>query len=382
MGQNETIWTTPRDYLRALRPEQPVLFFSPEVLQATARRFVAGFPGQVTYAVKANSDPGVVANLAAAGIRAFDVASPAEIAQIRAAVPEAALHYNNPVRARGEIAAARAAGVISYSVDSEGELDKLAALVAPAGVEVSVRLRLPVKGAAYDFGAKFGADPDHAAALLARAARLGYRPAMTFHPGTQCTAPEAWASYIAASARVARAAGVTLERLNVGGGFPAHRVATERPEPERIFAAIDRAAGAAFGAARPALLCEPGRAMVAEAFSLAARVKAVRSEDGAVFLNDGIYGALAELPVMGAPDRIAALAPGGAPRRGAPVARTVFGPICDSIDRLPGQVALPADLAEEDYVLFAGLGAYSTATLTGFNGYGRLENATVRRLSV
>ena len=100
MGLSKTIWTNPSEFLRAARPETPVLFFSPAVLQATARRFLDGFPGLVTYAVKSNPEETVIENLAAAGVRGYDVASPFEMRMIRRLAPEAALHYNNPVRSR------------------------------------------------------------------------------------------------------------------------------------------------------------------------------------------------------------------------------------------------------------------------------------------
>ena len=347
--------------------QHPVLFCAPPVLQDSARTFLDGFPGLVSYAVKANPDPLVLSRFAAAGITTFDVASPREMEIARAAVPGAVLHYNNPVRSPDEIAAAQAHGVASWAVDSTGELDKLACALPP-GTEVSVRLKLPVAGAAYDFGSKFGAGPDMAARLLAGVAAAGLTPALTFHPGTQCDAPRAWADYIAESAAVARRAGVRLARLNVGGGFPARR-SSSAPDLAAIFARIAAATRAAFGPQAPALVCEPGRALVAEGMTLAARVKALR-DDAALFLNDGIYGALAELPVMGVPDRIEARAPDGTRRQGPPRPRTVFGPTCDSLDRLPGTVALPADLAEGDYLLFHGLGAYSSAIATPFNGYG------------
>ncbi len=156
MGLTKTIWATPAEYLRVSEPASPVLFFAPAVLQDTARRFIAGFPGLVTYAVKSNPEEVVIENLAAAGVRGFDVASPAEIRLLRRLAPDACLHYNNPVRTRAEIAEAVEFGVRSFSVDSESELAKLSALV-PAGAEVSVRFKLPVDGAAYNFGAKFGA---------------------------------------------------------------------------------------------------------------------------------------------------------------------------------------------------------------------------------
>jgi ornithine decarboxylase len=63
------------------------------------------------------------------------------------------------------------------------------------------------------------------------------------------------------------------------------------------------------------------------------------------------------------------------------VPRTVFGPTCDSLDRLPGEPALPEDAAEGDAVLFHGMGAYSGTTATRFNGFGALTVATVSRLA-
>ncbi|WP_127900953.1 type III PLP-dependent enzyme [Solirhodobacter olei] len=379
MGLSKTIWTNPSEFLARSMPDAPVMFFSPAVLQATARRFLDGFPGFVTYAVKSNPDRIVVENLAAAGIRGFDVASPEEIRLIRQLVPDAALHYNNPVRSRAEIAVAVELGVKSYSVDSHSELAKLAELVPAEGTEISVRFKLPVQGAAYNFGAKFGATVELAVELLREAAGHGFIPSLTFHPGTQCTDPAAWETYILTAAEIARDAGVTIARLNVGGGFPSHRLNDVMPRIESTFAMIDLAATAAFGENRPQLVCEPGRGLCAEAFVLAARVKAIR--DGAhVFLNDGVYGALAELPMIGVIDRIEVRSETGALRTGEGVSRICFGPTCDSVDRLPGEITFPEDMEEGDYVLFRGLGAYSMATNTRFNGFGDLTLATVLAL--
>ena len=376
MGLSKTIWTNPSEYLRSVQPENPVLFFAPSALQTAARRFIDGFPGMVTYAVKSNPGEAVVENLAAAGIRGYDVASPFEMHLIRRLAPDAALHYNNPVRSRAEIAVAVDLGVKSYSVDSRSELEKLIADVPAEGTEITVRFKLPVSGAAYNFGAKFGATADVAVGLLRRVAEAGFIPSITFHPGTQCTDPAAWDSYIRAAAGIAAEAGVTIARLNVGGGFPSHRLHGVVPQLEATFALIDRVATEAFGDDRPLLVCEPGRGLCGDAFTLATRVKAVR-DDTHVFLNDGIYGALAELPLIGVIDRTRVLTPEGDARRGAAQPRIVFGPTCDSVDRLPGDVMLPSDIAEGDFVIFEGLGAYSTVTNTRFNGFGELTLATV-----
>lgn len=369
-------WPDPQSHLAQQRPDHPLLYFCPATLRATALRFRRGFDGLVTYAVKANPGAGVLHHLAAAGVTVFDVASPAEMRAVRAVCPDAVLHYNNPVRSPDEVTQARALGVTSWSVDCDRELDKLADL--PAGCEVSVRLALPVAGAAYHFGEKFGLPPGPAAALLSRVADMGLTPALTFHPGTQCADPKVWGHYIRAAAEVAQAAGVRLARLNVGGGFAAHRTGAA-PDLEAIFTHIRAETRRAFGARAPALICEPGRAMVAEAFSLAVRVKALRA-GGAVFLNDGVYGGLTEIRDIGAPDRLRAVSPAGQWRQGALRPRAVFGPTCDSIDRLPDPLPLPADLAEGDYLLIGGMGAYTRSLSTGFNGYGLHKVQTVTTL--
>lgn len=379
MGLSKTIWASPSEMIRTQKPDHPVLFFAPAALQATAKRFIAGFPGLVTYAVKSNPDEMVIQNLVAAGVAGFDVASPFEIDMIGRLAPGAALHYNNPVRARHEIAFAVGRGVKSYSVDSHSELEKLAELVPAEGTEISVRFKLPVKGSAYNFGAKFGATAEDAVSILKAVAGHGFVPSITFHPGTQVNDLTLWEQFIGTAARIAREAGVRIARLNVGGGFPSHRTAAGVLALEDIFATIDRATGDAFGADRPALVCEPGRGMVGDAFATAARVKAIR--DGAhVFLNDGVYGSLAEMPIIGMIDRIEVLDPEGEPRSCACTPRIVFGPTCDSVDRLPGEIGLPADTAEGDYVMVYGMGAYSTVTNTRFNGFGELQIATVMRL--
>jgi ornithine decarboxylase len=376
MGLSKTIWTNPTEFLRVQQPENPVLFFAPTMVQAAARRFIDGFPGMVTYAVKSNPTEEVIENLAAAGVRGYDCASPFEIDLIRRLAPDAAIHYNNPVRARHEIAHAVAREVKSYSVDSKSELAKLIEMVPAEGTEISVRFKLPVAGAAYNFGAKFGATAELATELLKTVADAGYIPSLTFHPGTQCTDPAAWETYILTAADISREAGVTIARLNVGGGFPNHRLNGLLPALEETFALIDRVSLQAFGADRPLLICEPGRALCGDAFTLAARVKAVRDETH-VFLNDGVYGALTELPLIGMIDRIEVLSPAGAKREGETVPRIVFGPTCDSVDRLPGDVPLPGDIAEGDFVVIHGMGAYSTVTNTRFNGFGELSVATV-----
>ena len=367
MQHSAPLSATPAAFLGKHRPDAPVLFLSPAVLQATARRFQAEFDGLVTYAVKANDRAEVLANLVAAGITTFDVASPAEMAAVRAVCPSAVLHYNNPVRSEAEVAAGIAAGVASWSVDDPSELAKLKDV--PRGTEVAVRFALPVKGAAYDFGAKFGAAPEDAAALLREVAAMGFTPSLCFHPGTQCNDPQAWAQYVRAAAGILETAGVTIERLNIGGGFAVDR-GQGKPDHCAVFAAVQEALLQAFPTTAPRLLCEPGRAMVADAGILATRIKGMRGDGATVFLNDGIYGGLPDLRDMGLSGLVEVVSPEGRTRSGNATPRVVFGPTCDSLDRLPDGLPLPVDTESGDYLLFGGMGAYSIAMSTAFNGYG------------
>ncbi len=133
---------------------------------------------------------------------------------------------------------------------------------------------------------------------------------------------------------------------------------------------IRAATAKAFAPNPPKLVCEPGRAMVAEAYSLATRIRAVDAR-GNIFLNDGIYGGLAEYPVIEATDRITALCQDGQILTGPTSPKTLFGPTCDSLDVLHSQHMLPDYLAEGDYLVFHGMGAYSCALSTRFNGYGQ-----------
>ena len=372
------LWLDPETHLARAQPDHPILYFAPRTLHETAARFQAGFPGLVTYAVKANPHPAVLSNLVAAGVSAFDVASPAEMEAVRAASPVAVMHYNNPMRSEEEIAAGIAHRVSSWSVDEVSELKKLRAV--PRSCEIAVRFALPVAGAAYDFGSKFGAAPDDAVELLKLVAAEGWSPALCFHPGTQCEDASAWVQYIGEAKRIADAAGVTLARLNVGGGFAANRDGVA-PDLELVFDAISAAVDAAFGADQPTLICEPGRAMVAESCTLSARIKGLRKGGDVVFLNDGIYGGLVDIRDMGLPGRVHVVNDQGRHRAAAVQPRIVFGPTCDSLDRLPDGLPLPQDTEMGDYVLFPGLGAYSSAMSTQFNGYGVDDVVTVMQMT-
>jgi ornithine decarboxylase len=374
------------DVAAKLVPDTPVHCFSPSQLKAKLAIFRDGFPGEVSYAVKANDGEHVLAALAANGLAVYDVASLEEMAAVRAASPHARLHYHNPVKSRNEIAtAAERFGCVRFAADDVQEIDKIIAVGGETRkLEIAIRFKLPKHSAsAHDFSVKFGALPEHATALLKYVAQAGALPMLTFHPGSQCGDPGVWARHIHAAAEIARAAGVRLAALNVGGGFPSRYVGLNPPDLSKYFEAIETAAVEAFGADFvPVLECEPGRGIIAGSTSVLARVKLVKPASCEVYLNDGIYGSLMEVyqvPVI-TPFCRAVRAKGAV--EGPMQSWTIYGPTCDPLDRLPHLYDLPADLAEGDYVEFGPLGAYGTATSTRFNGYPPAEIIEVERVLI
>lgn len=366
----------------ALQPDAPLFCFSAGQLRARAAVFIKGFPGEVTFAVKANSSPQVLKVLGEAGVKAWDVASVHEMAMVSKVVAKPRFHYHNPVKSRREISDAyKLYGCKRYVVDCREELAKIADVVGPAeNIEIAVRFVLPRERAAsaHDFSTKFGA-PDHICVeLLKQVVALGYVPLLTFHPGSQCTEPHNYERHIEAAARIARTAGVVISKLNVGGGFPANYVLSTAPEPQIFFNIIEEAVIKAFAKdKRPALECEPGRGLVATCMSLLTRVKLVCTDGDDIFINDGVYGGLMEymqVPELEPPFRVIR---DGKVIEGEAKSWKVFGPTCDPLDVLPHRLDILATLREDDYVEFGSLGAYGLATMTNFNGYGGNAIVTV-----
>src|SRR5690606_19516312 len=124
-------------------------------------------------------------------------------------------------------------GVRDFVVDHGNELAKV---VEHAGGDaiVQVRLATPPASAAFDLSTKFGAGEDEAVELLRAVHALGRGAALSFHVGSQCRDPQAYATAVRLAARVVRAAAVPITYLNVGGGFPAPYGDGELP-PLRAF---------------------------------------------------------------------------------------------------------------------------------------------------
>jgi ornithine decarboxylase len=360
--------------IERLRPAEPVYVLHPGRFQAAAKRFLDSFPGDALYAVKANPHPLVLDQVWAAGIRHFDTASLQEIELVRGRFPDAICHFMAPVRAlRAAKAAFERFGVTDYVVDCDFELDKLLGEIADRGkIRVFVRIATPLGGALLELSSKFGTTPEDAAQLLKRVADAGAQPAITFHVGSQCLSPFSYAQAIEMARRTAALAGVEIKGLDVGGGFPGPYVGNDVPPYHWYFDSIKEAL-ATFGPAHPPVICEPGRALVAEGMTLITQV-ILRKNDN-LYLNDGVYGSFDELTLPGWTAEYAhkTYSLDGKNRAlvmdGETKSFRVYGPTCDTLDVLPRPLMLPANIAAGDFIVFEAVGAYSVALRTNFNGF-------------
>lgn len=334
-------------------------------------------PGaRIHYAVKANPARPVLDRVVALG-GCFDAASWPEIEMcLQAGADPATISFGTTIKRSWAIAEAFRRGVRLFAFDTLPELLKIA--VNAPGAAVYCRLAVDNRGAACPLDGKFGTDPMSARSLLLEALRLGLDPAgLSFHVGSQQTDPASYVAAIRTAADVARglaAEGLKIRLLNIGGGMPA-RYMEDVPGPDVFGAAIMQAVEAGFAGARPTILVEPGRSMVADAGVLVSEVilACSRSHDTSasdvrwVYLDIGRFGGLAETEGEAIAYRITTSKDGG---ETGPV--ILAGPTCDSMDTLykTAGYRLPLDLAEGDRVVIHAAGAYvSTYASRGFNGF-------------
>ncbi|MFZ5609151.1 MAG: type III PLP-dependent enzyme [Pseudomonadota bacterium] len=352
---------------QSLRPDDPVICLRPHAAIRAGRWFVDHFPGHVLYAVKANPAPEILEALWAGGVRRFDVASLREIALVRDLLPDAELAYMHPVKAVEAIRRAYVDhGVRVFALDSQTELKKILEATGHAkDLSLCVRLSVGNSFAKLSLGAKFGVREAQAPALLLAARQHAARLGLCFHVGSQAMHPAAYTAALDVAKRVIARAGVVLDVIDVGGGFPSRYPGMEPPP---LAAYVREIAAAVEKMPIPEtceLWCEPGRALVAEAASLIVRVEA--RKDDVLYLNDGTYGSLfdAGVPRWVYPVRLLRT------RRSVAALRdfAFYGPTCDDMDFMAGPFQVPADVKAGDYLEIGMLGAYGATMRTGFNGF-------------
>ena len=367
-------FATPLKAIESLKPVEPLYLVQPDKFAAAARAFLTGFPGDVLYAVKANPHPIAIQNLWAAGIRHFDTASLGEIEIVKDLYPAAICHFMAPVRLPGHAKAAfERHGVTDFVVDGQSELDKLLGEVSsPDKIRIFVRLVAQLGGALLEMSSKFGCRPEEAAKLLKRVRASGAAPCLTFHVGSQCLSPFSYAQAIEIAQRTINQSGVAIAALDIGGGFPTSYAGQEAPPYHWYFDMIKEAMANLSLPGLP-LMCEPGRALVAQGISLVTQVLMRRGDR--LYINDGIYGSFDEQRFAGfdenyPPTGITLDAKGKAKLLGGEKRPfRVYGPTCDSMDVLPRPQMLPEATDKGDYILFDAMGAYTVSSRSSFNGF-------------
>lgn len=370
-------YATPYHIAREQKPELPTYCFRPERVTAAATWFVEKFPAQAFYAVKVNPAPHVLDALWEGGIRSFDAASEKEIELIRGRFPQARIAFLHPVKPRQAIRRAYFNhGVRIFVTDSMAELQKiLDATDFAKDLTILVRIAVSNEGSALPLSGKFGASAAEAADILSVARRYADELGISFHVGSQAMKPSAWAQAMADASRVIIDAGVTVDIVDVGGGFPAIYADKNPPAMDDYVAMVMRSFENMFVLENADLWCEPGRALVAEAESLLVGVDLVKGD--ALYINEGSYGALYDAVHENWVFPMRAIS-GDGRKLGRMVEYTVYGPTCDSADMLPGKVWLPAGLTEGDYIEIGNIGAYGRSMATRFNGFGESELAIVQ----
>jgi ornithine decarboxylase len=365
------------DLVEAKRPDLPVFAARPHAAGRAARWFTRNFPGEVAYAYKANHSVFLIGALFGAGITQFDVASLTEL-EDAATIPGVRLHFMHPVKSRHAIRRAyHDFGIRCFALDTEDELEKIVEETSgPNGrardLELFVRIAVAAKNSRVPLERKFGTTGQKAARLLVKTRQVADELGLTFHVGSQTTTPDAYGNAFEELRKLIVRAGVVVDGVDVGGGFPSRYTDSEPAPLSSFIDAIRTGMDKLPVTENCRLICEPGRALVAEAESLIVRVDARRGNE--LFINDGGYGALFDATFLGFIfpvrlirrdlDRNEPLAP-----------FEMWGPTCDSIDRMKGPFMLPQSVREGDYIEIGNIGAYGRALAGQFNGYGRYLDA-------
>ena len=327
------------------------------------------------YAVKANPSPDLIRVLWDNGITHYDVASIGEVRMVRRTLPGATLCFMHPVKAEEAIREAYAVhGVRTFSLDTVEELEKIVrATDGASDLTLCVRLRVSSEHSKLSLASKFGVAPGESKDLLIRARQVADALGICFHVGSQAMTPAAYAEAMERVRQAIVEAGVTVDVVDVGGGFPSTYPGMEPPPLELYFETIHRAFESLPVSYSSELWCEPGRALCAEYSSIIVRVEKRRGDE--LYINDGAYGALFDAAHIGWRFPVTLLREPDSQARD--MAFSFYGPTCDDLDHMTGPFMLPADVQAGDYLEIGMLGAYGSAMRTAFNGFGSDETVIV-----
>ena len=361
-------FNTVNELVNSLKPDYPVYCIRSEEIKKSVKFFKDNFPGKILYAVKTNPHEKVIKQIISNGVNDFDVASLNEIKLVHKINPKLNLHFMHTVKSKESISKAYFDyGVKSFSLDNKDELRKILEATNQAkDLKLFVRIAISNEHAEIDLSRKFGALPSEALGLVRLCKEYSKKLGISFHVGSQCMHKISYAKGIKEVENIIKKTKIIPDIINVGGGFPAI-YPDLKPEPLiNYMEEIKKSLSNLKLNKLPEIICEPGRAIVAESGSTI--VKVILRKKQNLYLNDGTYGTLfdAGVPNFVLPSKMIT---DGRVQSKKLTAFSFFGPTCDSLDFMKGPFLLPNNIKEGDYIEIGQLGAYGLTFRTNFNGF-------------
>ena len=351
-----------------LKPTEPVYCIRRDSINIASKFFQNKFPGKILYAVKTNPHPLVLKTIVESGINDFDIASIKEVEAIRSVSPDAKCSYMHTVKSKESINEAYFKyNIKTFSIDTKDELIKILNSTNQAkDLELFVRVAVSNEHAEIDLSKKFGAQTSEAIGLYRLTKQYAKKIGLSFHVGSQCMHPISYSKGISEIKYIIKKTKIVPDVINIGGGFPTIYPDLVPQSLDSYFEEIKNSLNKLKLEKRPEIICEPGRAIVAESGSTIVRVNLRKKQK--LYINDGTYGTLfdAGVPNIVYPSRIIT--------SGRIISKKLtsfdfYGPTCDSMDYMKGPFILPNNIKEGDYIELGQLGAYGLTFRTQFNGY-------------
>jgi ornithine decarboxylase len=358
------------ELINQLKPEKPVYCIRKKSVLSASNFFQKNFPGEILYAVKTNPHPVVIKTLIESGINQFDVASVEEIKQVRKFSSSAKCSFMHTIKSPESIKRAYFEfGIKTFSLDTKEELIKIINNTDNAkDLELFVRIAVSNEHAEIDLSKKFGALNSEALGLLRLAKQYAKKVGLSFHVGSQCMHPISYAKGITEIGNIIKKTKIIPDYINVGGGFPSIYPDLVPDNLIAYFNEIKKSLENLKIENMPKIICEPGRALVAESGSTIVRVNLRKKQK--LYINDGTYGTLfdAGTPNIVYPSKMIKENSSKIISKKM-TAFSFFGPTCDSMDYMKGPFVLPNNIRENDYIELGQLGAYGLTFRTHFNGF-------------
>ena len=356
------------ELVNQLKPIEPVYCIRKKSIHLASKYFQSKFSGKVLYAVKTNPNPLVLKTIVESGIENFDVASIKEIEAIKKISPNANCFFMHTVKNRENINEAYFNhGIKTFSLDTKDELIKIIESTNQAkDLELLVRVSVSNEHAEIDLSKKFGAISSDAVGLLRLAKQYAKKVGLGFHVGSQCMHPISYTKGISEIGNIINKTKIVPDVINIGGGFPTIYPDLVPQSLDNYFNEIKKGLKNLKLEKLPEIICEPGRAIVAESGSTIVRVNLRKKQK--LYINDGTYGTLfdAGVPNIVYPSKLIT--------DGRIISKKLtsfdfYGPTCDSMDYMKGPFILPNNIKENDYIELGQLGAYGLTFRTHFNGF-------------